>query len=179
MAARTVNSKIEQNGRSVRNILAGMALIRERAERMLAQKGITDLQDDRWYPLQSVLDTLYAIQAEIGTNTLRAIGRKVPDNSAFPPEIQTLEQALGSLDAAYKMNHRGPGYIGGYRYTSTGPQSCRMVVDTPFPCAFDMGLLEALGERFRPKDSLWVRVGHDPKTCRERGDASCAYTLSW
>jgi hypothetical protein len=54
-----------------------------------------------------------------------------------------------------------------------------MVCDNPYPCEFDEGLLDALTERFRPPDAFFIRIEHEPGTCRQRGDKSCTYNLAW
>ena len=51
--------------------------------------------------------------------------------------------------------------------------------DNPYPCEFDEGLLDAVTDRYRPKDSFFIRLSHDPSGCRQRGDRRCTYLISW
>jgi hypothetical protein len=169
---------VEVSGQSVMAVVEAMKLGKDRALKLLAEHGIGPVDTTRWYPLNAVLSTYRTILKEIGPGTMRAVGRKVPEYAPFPPDITSVETALRSVDTAYRMNHRGSGNIGGYHYTSVAPRSVRMLCDSPYPCQLDEGLLEALAERFKPQDA-WVRVEHAPATCRQRGDASCAYTVSW
>ena len=69
--------------------------------------------------------------------------------------------------------------IGGYHYEQHDRRSAKMVCDNPYPCDLDLGLVEAICDRYRPKDSLWVRIEHDPRSCRRRGDTSCTYLITW
>jgi hypothetical protein len=171
--------KFEVQGQAIMSVVAAMALIQHRALKILADRGITPLEKDQWYPLDRLLEAFKAIETEIGPNTLKAVGRKIPENAQFPPNLTTLEDGFRSIDVAYGMCHRGPGSVGGYHYTPTGPRTARMLCDNPYPCPTDEGLLEAMGERFRPIDSLWVRVEHQPGGCRKQGADSCTYSLSW
>lgn len=84
----------------------------------------------------------------------------------FPPEINTIEKGLAAIDIAYHMNHRG-GEIGHYKFQSTGNNSGKMVCDNPYPCEFDRGIIEAMAQKFKPKDSIMAFVEHDEsQPCR-------------
>ncbi|HEX8702532.1 MAG TPA: hypothetical protein VF815_27110 [Myxococcaceae bacterium] len=172
-------SQREIKGQSIRAVVDAMSIVRERALKILAEQGIAPLEHERWYPMERFLEVFRTIQKEIGVNTIKAVGRKIPENAMFPPNIVTIEDGFRSVDVAYRMNHRGPGNIGGYHYTSTGERSGRMLCDNPYPCPMDEGLLEAMARRFRPQDSLWARVEHQPGDCRRNGAASCTFDLSW
>lgn len=169
---------VEVSGRSVHAVVEAMKLGQEQSLKLLAEHGITPLERTRWYPIGAVLSLYQTILQKIGPGTLRAVGRKLPENAHFPADIISVETALRSVDTAYRLNHRGSGNIGGYHFMSTGPRSVRMHCDTPYPCLLDEGLLEALSERFRPQDA-WVRIEHAATSCRQRGDAGCTYTISW
>ncbi|MBN1209487.1 MAG: hypothetical protein JXB05_31840 [Myxococcaceae bacterium] len=129
--------------------------------------------------MSRALEVYEQIRTEIGPNTTKAVGRKLPDIVGLPPSIQTLEEAFGFIRVGYQMHHRGPGSIGSYHYEAMGERKGRMVCDNPYPCELDEGILEAVGEKFRPKDSLWVRVEHQPGSCRKNGDSACSYNIVW
>jgi len=40
------------------------------------------------------LDTFREIADQVGPNTLYQIGVRIPENAAFPPEIDSIEKAL-------------------------------------------------------------------------------------
>jgi len=165
------------HGQSVFVIVGGMEVVQARALRILAENGIAPLRPDQWYPLANVLNAFKLIFEKIGPSTVRAIGRKVPETARFPPDIDSLEKGLRSVQVAYQMEHKPP--VGGYHYVAVDRRSAKMVCDNPYPCDLDLGLVEAICDRFRPKDALWVRIEHDPKTCRRRGDTSCTYLITW
>ncbi|MCP3099833.1 hypothetical protein LZ198_13240 [Myxococcus sp. K15C18031901] len=170
---------VEVVGQSILAIVNGMELAQARALRILAENGITPLEAKTWYPMPALLKSFSLVFEKIGPSTVRTIGRKIPDSAHFPPDIDTLEKGLRAVDMAYRMNHRGKGAIGGYHYEPVDKRNAKMRCDNPYPCDLDYGLLEAITDRFRPKDSLWVRIEHDPKSCRRRGDGACTYNISW
>ncbi len=179
MSERFSLAQCEIKGQSVMAVVAAMSIVQERALKILAEQGIAPLESERWYPMERFLEVFRTIQKEIGLNTIKAVGRKIPENAMFPPNIVTIEDGFRSIDVAYRMNHRGPGNIGGYHYTRTSDRSGRMVCDNPYPCPMDEGLLESIARRFRPQDSLWARVEHQSGDCRRNGAASCTFELSW
>lgn len=182
MHNRVIPPNVEVLGQSILAMIGGMELLKARAQRILAENGIAKLEPRAWYSMRNAIAAISSIEEKIGPVTMRAVGRKIPETARFPPELRTLEEALRSLDVAYQMNHRGQhaGNIGGYRYeTAAVGRGGRMVCDNPYPCNFDHGIIEALSERFRPKEAVWVRVEHGPQGCRQKGSSACTYQISW
>ncbi len=166
-------------GNAILAILNGMEFSQSRALKILAENGINSVKGDVWYPMLGVLQSFHRVFEKVGPSTVRAIGRKIPENAQMPPAIDSLEKALRSVDVAYRMNHRGPGAIGGYLYQDVGPRHARLVCDNPYPCDMDLGLIESFADKFRPKDSIRVRIEHDTRSCRLRGDGACTYDVTW
>ncbi|MGZ3458356.1 MAG: hypothetical protein ACXU86_07590 [Archangium sp.] len=182
MQNRIIAPHVEVLGQSIMAMIGGMELLKARALRILADNGIPKLEPQGWYPMRNAITAIQSIEEKIGPVTMRAVGRKIPEHAKFPPDIRTLEDALRSLDMAYQMNHRGQkaGDIGGYRFEpSATKRGGRMVCDNPYPCNFDHGIIEALCERFRPKDAMWIRVEHSPQGCRQKGNGDCSYLITW
>ncbi len=165
-------------GQAVLSIVEGMGALQSKAVKILGENGIKPLQPGEWYSMQGTLNSFKTIFEKIGPSTVQTIGRKIPEKAQFPPDINSLEAGLRSIDVAYRMNHRG-GDFGNYRYESTGPKSATLVCHNPYPCDMDLGLIEGIAERFRPKDAIRVVVQHAPGSCRHRGGESCSYTVTW
>lgn len=166
------------NGQTVLAVVAGMGAFRETVVRLLHRHAIVNPFPSGWYPQQAWLDAFREIAQQIGGKTLNQIGRSIPRHAKFPPGIDTVEKALGSLDAAYHLNHRG-GEIGHLTFSKTGPSSGIVVGKNPCPCEFDQGLVEAVANQFKPAGSV-VRVAHDlAKPCRKKQGESCTYLVSW
>jgi hypothetical protein len=149
-------AKIEAHGSSVLNIVEGCGVFQNRVKALLAEKGITDIDPSKWYDLELVLAVTEELAKTVGPNVLVEIGKNVPKNAQFPPEINTFEKALQSLDVAYKMNHRN-GNIGEYKVVQEDLKTYKVICDTPYPAKFNLGLLRGLARKF---NSL-VRIEED------------------
>jgi hypothetical protein len=179
MTRDTPSSQVEVYGRSVQALVDAMEFLTVKAQRILASHGIESLEPEKWYPMRGVLDSFDDILTQVGPHTTRAIGLALPRNAVFPPGIDSFESGLLSLDQAYRMNHRGSGDIGSYRYQPTGERSGLMVCANPYPCDFDQGIILALYERFKPRGSFVLHIEHDPSGCRKQGALACSYQLKW
>jgi len=170
---------VEVNGETVLSVLEAMDVFRAQAVTILEENGVVDPLPGKWYQQQAWLNAFKYIAEEIGPNTLYGIGRKIPEHAQFPPDIDSIEKALGAIDVAYHMNHRG-GEIGHYNFESTGKKSGRIICNNPYPCDFDYGLIESMAKRFQPADSIMVMVSHDTTgSCRKNGGENCIYKITW
>ena len=170
--------KVEVNGEVIAALVDGMGAFKPMGLQALGEHGIPDPQPGKWYPQQAYLDAFKKIADKLGAATLKGVGKKILEKAAWPLNINCAEKALASVDVAYHMNHRGGG-IGRYRFEKTGDRAGKMICETPYPCAFDLGILEAAAKKFAPADAL-VRVTHDDRQpCRNKGGESCTYLVSW
>ena len=185
------DDRVEVNGQTVAAVLDAMQGFTESARRFLAKSGIGDPLADAWYPQQAWLDAFREISETIGPTTLRAIGRSIPDNAAFPPGIDGIVAALASIDVAYHMNHRIEGTplfdprtgamregIGHYAVEQPGPSEVIVRCANPYPCDFDYGIVDAMSRRFKPKGSRVV-IEHVEGECRKAGAERCNYRVRW
>jgi len=176
---RAFSPNLKVNGESVLVILKGMGTFKIYAEKILAERGLTSPQAGKWYSKQAFLDAFQLISEKLGPHTMFVIGKEIPNNSLFPPQIQSVEGALSMLDKAYHMNHMG-GDIGYYRFKKTGVKEGVMECKNPYPCDFDRGLIEGTAKKFKSKDDGFIRVIHDNSgPCRKRGEDSCLYHIHW
>lgn len=175
---RAFSPNVEVNGETVLSIVDGMGAFKPRAMKILEENGIKEPRAGQWYRQQSWLDAFKAIAESLGGTTLFAIGKKIPENAQFPPQINQVEAALAAIDVAYHMNHRG-GEIGAYKFEKTGANTGKMVCPNPYPCEFDRGIVEAMAKKFAPK-AFAVKVEHDDSCpCRKKGADSCTYKVTW
>ena len=166
------------NGQTVLSVVKGMGAFSKTASEILARHGIPSPDPAGWYPQQAWLDAFQEISKSIGPRTLNQIGLSIPANAKFPPGIDSVEKALGSVDAAYHMNHRG-GEIGHYKFTKTAEKQGLMECQNPYPCDFDRGIVEAMVRRFLPPGTA-PKVVHDPsKPCRAKQGNSCTFQIYW
>lgn len=172
------SQSVTVNGPTVLSIVDAMGSFKDSALKILARHGIQNPTAAGWYSQQAFLDAFQEIFKSIGVKTLYLIGQSIPKNANFPPGIQTIEQALSSIDVAYHMNHRG-GEIGKFSFAKTADRSGTMLCRNPYPCDFDRGIIEAMAQRFKPKGAI-VMVQHDStKPCRKNQGDSCTFLISW
>ncbi|MGZ4135374.1 MAG: hypothetical protein ACXVPC_09435 [Tumebacillaceae bacterium] len=140
-----IDNKVETNGATLRNIYEGCGVFQTQVVRLLRNYDIYEIKMDNWYPLQVVLDIFQELAVSVGPNIITEIGKQVPNNSLFPP-IGNFENALLSLDFAYKENHRN-GRIGKYEAIRINKYEYRMNCDNPYPAKFNLGLLRGLSRK--------------------------------
>jgi hypothetical protein len=188
-----ITKDAEVNGETILSIVAGMGSLKEKAYDILEGHGIKDPQPGKWYMQQAWLDSFQNIARKYRPITLVCIGRKIPENAIFPPEINTIEKALQAIDVAYHMNHRIGGQplfdpttgtmyegIGHYQFQSLGPKKAAVICDNPYPCDFDKGIVDEMAFMYKPAGSTSVRVTHDESHgCRKNNGESCTYIVEW
>lgn len=170
---------VEVNGETILSVVDGMRIFKSGAYRILEKSGISDPAPGNWYPQQAWLNAFKEISDNLGAKTLFNIGKSIPANANFPPGIDTIDKALAAIDMAYNMNHRG-GEIGCYKYKKMNDRMGKMLCENPYPCDFDIGIITAMAERFKPADSPGIQVLHPPEArCRKRGENGCIYVVAW
>ena len=169
---------VEVNGETVLSVVEGLSSFKDAALTMLKENGIDDPQPGKWYPQQAWLDTFKRISESLGFQSLKQIGKTIPEHAQWPPHVNSIRSALESIDTAYHMNHRN-GRIGNYKFVSTGDNSGLMVCDNPYPDEFDQGIIEAVAEKFK-KGNQKVEIEIDQtKPKRSKGADSTTYIIRW
>jgi hypothetical protein len=187
---------MQVNGTSIMCVVSGLGSFKSLADKYLKNVGLVDIVADEqhWYPEDAWLQAYEQIAAELGDATLFNIGKKVPENSTFPEEVDSIEKGLASIDVAYHMNHKNAAGevlfdptrpasrimlegIGHYRSEKVeGENKIIMVCENPFPCAFDRGLIETIARKFKPLAKV---VHDDSKPCRTKNAESCTFIVTW
>ena len=169
-----IDKRVEVNGTTILSTIEGSAA-KEFTKEQLKLVGLpSDPDPNGWYPQQKWLDVLKNIENKYGRLTLKMIGKKIPETAKFPPQINSIEAGLESIGMAYQMNHRG-GEIGYYRYVKTGPREGYVEANNPYPCDFDLGIVDGMAKRFVASSS----VSHMMDGCRKNGGNSCRYKVKW
>lgn len=145
---------------------------------VLESHGLYPLVDDQWYPIQNNLDCMKEL-ASLNFLNIVAVGMGIPEFAAWPPEINSVHDALASINVAYHMNHRG-GDFGDYQYEETGESSGTMTCRNPYPSDLDYGIIYGIVRKFRPVSSTEMKVVRD-ETIQNRttGGDTCIYYINW
>ena len=169
----------EVSGAIALAMVKGMRGLRKRHRQMLDRHGLDAPNPDQWYPQDDVLAVFEAIAADAELLTYCEMGTQVAHDADFPPEVESIEQALSHADALHRDNHRGR-QVGSYTFQKTGENTGTILCNTPYPCDFDRGLVEGIARRFRPDGAWNVTVRHDGSApCRKRGDDGCGFVVAW
>jgi hypothetical protein len=150
---------------------------RDRANAALAEEDIVDPDPDEWYLQQAWLNAFETIADDLEPHVLDRLGEQLPSIAAWPTDIDTVPDALGSIDDAYQRNHRG-GDIGFYRFTQTGDRVGDVTCHNPYPCPFDRGLIRGVAKQYAPVDAF-VFIEETGDDCRREGGDACTYTVHW
>ena len=182
--------RVEVNGQTILSVVEGIPEYKEFALGVLEKNGIRRIRRGSWHSQQGWLNAFKDIAEEIGGFTLYAIGRNIPDSADWPPMIETLEDALASIDIAYHMNHRIEGRrlydaaagtmtdgIGHYGFRKVSEHLVQMACDTPYPCDFNKGIIAATANKF--KEAAEIVSIREEGECRKRGADGCTYIIRW
>jgi len=174
------DEKVEVYSDAIFAMIKAFPVGEEKRHEILKNNGL-DLKENTWYSQQKFLSSLKDLSEETGREFLEKVGETIPEYAVFPDSIVDLENALKSLDTAYKMNHRN-GEIGYYKVTSFDAihKKAEMVCKNPYPSEFDLGLIKTLVYKFLPKNSFFYNVQLDKsKETRQNGADSCTYIITW
>ncbi|MGZ3421533.1 MAG: hypothetical protein ACXVEF_01925 [Polyangiales bacterium] len=160
--------------------LAAFGAYKGRGEKVVCRHlGIEKFGDEVevFYPLHRFLAAMSELQEQFGAPFMRKVGTFIFEKAEFPPGIDTLEKGMELLDVAYYQNHRNvsPGQIGGYHWKQQSERSGVMGCDNPYPCAFDVGIIETITRKFQSG----ARVTHEQSECRHLGGNVCNYLVEW
>lgn len=140
----------------------------DRATDILGEYGIHEPSREGWYDADRFRRVLGHIAETAGPATVRRIGREMATRMELPDVTDTGE-ALAGLDGAYRQLHRGT--AGAYEVEDTGERSTRVRARTPYPEAFDRGLLRGVGYAFSE--------GVPRVTVVESDENATVYDVTW
>jgi hypothetical protein len=187
------NKNVEVSAEGVLSFVNSMEKGKENRLLLLSKYGIIP-EPGGWYNLQKWLDAFKELAIEIGEMNVFLVGKAAIVNAKFPP-MDSLKEALESINIAYHMNHRLDGKImfdsktgkitegiGNYILKSYNEDTKKAVMfcENPYPSKFDEGLLTQIVRIFKPKGgpSQNVFLDSDMET-RRKGKDSCTYNIIW
>lgn len=136
---------------------------------ILQQHGLSDIDPEAWYDLNTARSIYYTVGEQVGPNTLETVGMSIIETARFPDNIQSVRQALESLDIAYKMNVRGED-IGYISCDFKASNRATVTFSVPFPCHLNRGIIRGCARSF----GQLATVSHG-QGCRDQGANECTY----
>lgn len=165
------------DGQFVRAVIDGVTAscgyFEDRARRLLAESGLDSHPSTTdSYPLSAYVDVLETIEETTGPNTLNRIGQAVPRLLNWPAHVEGVGDALAAFDTLYRRHH-ADGDAGAYTFERTGETTGTLRSDTPYPAAFERGIVEGIAAMFGTDTGfISVRDGGSTRDAR-------AYVCTW
>ncbi|MDC1142001.1 hypothetical protein OAU50_02840 [Planctomycetota bacterium] len=129
-------------------------LIKSVGREISARHGLAEIDNERWYPMQNVLNIYRDIREELGEESLYSIGRRIPYVVGKDPALlRNVESALVGLNTAYTTVNRGSD-IGSYDFEKLGPDRFRLVCNTPYDHTLDHGIIVSFVEKAKGRQ-VW------------------------
>lgn len=167
------------DGRVVQAFVDGVAEtcghFEQRARRLLADNGIENPEGSASYAFGDYLGAVRAVQRTTGPNTVNRIGRAVAAQLPWSRDVDTIEAAFDDLDRAYKHAHAGDS-AGSFRFEANEDGGV-LVSDTPYPAAFEQGLIEGIGKQFGT-DTGFIALHDAGRYLTDGGDVR-EFDLTW
>ncbi len=146
---------------------------------VLDANGLDNLEPETWYPQQTWLNALKAMNqghTQPFHYKLVVSGIRAARRIQYEPEVQTIPEAIRALSLIYATNHRNKPNYEGIFLEENGVRHLRVKFCTPYPHAFEYGVLQGTAHRFQPDDAnLMVRfdINETPN------DDTCIYHIVW
>lgn len=183
---------MQVNGQTINSVSQAVSTFNYIADKYFEEAGLpktADIDPEGWYLQQAWLDAFKLISEKVGSSTMFRIGKMIPENAQFPPEIDNIEKGLASIDVAYHMNHKNAKGqvlfdgdkmyegIGHYYFTKhENKNKVTIKCENPYHCDFDKGIITTMAMKF----NITAKIIHDDsKGCRKNGDPACYYDIEW
>lgn len=158
------------------SIMSLPAFTQKNMFQLLKTIGIEELNVKTWYDMGAIAKFYSQIIKDFGPNTMFELGKSIPENASFPPEVDNIEAGLQAINAAYGTHHQG--YVGFYKVVEHDIASKKIIMQcyNPYPCSFDKGVITAMARKFQ----MGVRVDLDKtKPYKDNGGNESWYIITY
>lgn len=168
-------AKREYSGGALNTFVLGLKDSPAIVEKVLAEVGLERIDPEAWYDFEVAERVMLTAQKLAGQAVMRQIGKTMVESAEYPPEIDSVGTLLPALPHWYALHARGPD-VGTITCEMEDEHSATLDWATGrFPCAFCMGILEGACTRFGVKPL----IEHGAGSCKDHGDRTCIYHVSW
>lgn len=138
---------------------------------ILNENGIQkpDPNPDEWYPLDRFIEVLETVEKDVGRNALTKVGEATPQFADWPFKPDSVVESFSGLEEIFNQTHRN--VSGDLSFEQLGETKGRIVSTTPYPAAWESGVLKGAAEMHGSK---YARVDIVDESGREK-----TYEISW
>ncbi|MFV8756165.1 hypothetical protein ACNOYE_36920 [Nannocystaceae bacterium ST9] len=169
-----MTDKQEYSGAALNSFILALGHSKGVLHKILTEAGVDHIDPERWYDFDWARSIYFKIAAQVGRGAITEVGRSMIATAEFPPGIDGVASLLTSLDAAYRLNARGPG-IGDITCVIEDEHTASLIWTTQFPCALNIGIMEGACSRYGAS----ALIEHGAGGCVSEGGPSCSYHVSW
>jgi hypothetical protein len=164
----------QYSGAALKAFILGLERSQVLIEQILKAHGLERIDEGAWYSIKTAQSIYRMVGAQIGDASLHMVGLKMIHAARFPPEVKDARTALSGLNAAYRLNARGPN-IGYIKTTLEEERTAFLVYARPFPCALTRGILQGCCKKYGER----ALIEHGLDGCVDKGAPACTYRVSW
>lgn len=141
---------------------------------LIAQYHLDELKPDSFYPQQTVCDMQRQMHEEMGlfSGELVSIGITSVETIGFPPEVKTVEDALGMLQQIYQMIHRSVPPEEGWIFKQVTENTLKIYFNSPYEPFAAYGYIYSIVNRFKP-------TGKDAEVHMEEEEGLTVYRVEF
>lgn len=167
------------SGRFVKSF--SLCLKKDELEPYLERHGLTDIDEEQWYPMQVWMDVFN----DIHINDTEAmfdfvsIGLAIAEITDWSPEWEhwSLTDMFLNLDTIYREAHQGD--AGGYTVEVHEPNYVCIIAHVPYPDDFVYGILYGFARRLTPAETTFT-VRYDEEAPRhDHGSETTVFHVRW
>lgn len=131
------------------------------------------------WPLWKLVAAFYLVEKRIGPNLVRKAGERIYSTMPWPPQVQSIADALRFTEVAYFESHlRAPKErAGGWRVESEKPGLTVLCDETPYPCNVNEGVVAGICVAFANQKPSYRIL--EPERAKRSGGSSTRYEVTY
>ena len=171
----------EVDGYSMLSLI--QCLRKEEIHPFLVRHGLTNIEPEKWYPVQKWLDVLSDL-AEVRPGQAMfdfvAVGMKIMETAQFPPELAAMPfaQVVMGLAENHPTHHRN-GYTGKLTCELVGYNHAKITVRAPYPDDMWYGIMYGAAKRYLPHGTSFTVFYDEAEPRREQGGEYTIVHIKW
>ncbi|MFO0563321.1 MAG: hypothetical protein U0269_35185 [Polyangiales bacterium] len=134
---------------------------------------IESIDPDRWYPIEWLLEMMETVEAKVGHNGLRRMGRLLFQRTHaanFSQVARVARDVVYGIDAMYNAANRGM-RIGGWKVRSFSSSLAELEKTTPHHCSMEEGIIS------EACSTLGVPAMVSQRECFRNGAECCLFVI--